>query len=317
MGLSLEKSWEKGLHPCPSCGKMVELGALRPLEMNSCPHCGAPFFAPKRIGAYWLVEPAGGGGMGSVYKAVSEKYPQRLLAVKVLARIGREAPGNIHALLNEVTIGSRLTGCDGVAACIDGGYEDDEYFTVMPFVQGERLDERLEREGKLPPEEALPLALHLIAAEQFIYNHGYLYRDMKPENVIITPQGHAVLIDFGLCVSREKALNPSAEFVEGSPYYLPPERLLGEPEDVCSEIYSLGMVLYHVLNGATYYDSGELEALARRHVGKLRIASSSKMQAIRPDIAAVLTEMLRQEPADRPQSFHEVYEALAALIISK
>ncbi|NMA45262.1 MAG: serine/threonine protein kinase [Lentisphaerae bacterium] len=306
----LSRCWDKGRLPCTSCKKSLPISEMRLLQLQNCPHCDTPYFAPKKIADYFLYEPAGGGGMGSVYKAVSLNFPEQLLAVKVLSRRERDNPPNIHALLNEAAVSAHFRESEFIASCLDSGFADDEYFTVMDYITGERLDKRIERLNQLPAQEVVPMALHILAAEQHIYTRGFLFRDLKPENIIINPNGYAVLLDFGLCITREQALNPTDEFISGSPYYLPPERLLGNSEDAYSELYSLGMVMFHALTGRTYYDADELESLAKRHVSKLRVSSAAKLEGIFPPLAELMERMIRQNPEERPQTFAEVFEAL-------
>ncbi|MCR4573398.1 MAG: serine/threonine protein kinase [Lentisphaeria bacterium] len=313
----LEKHWQEGKLPCPECGHALPLGSLSLMKFNECPKCHANFFAPQKIKDYYLFEPAGGGGMGSVYKAVSPKYKGRLLAVKILSRDERSNPSNILAILNEARISSRFKDSEYLAACLDSGYDNDEYFTVMPFVSGERLDKRITRLNRLPEQEVIVIALHVLAAEQHIYNCGYLFRDLKPENIIINGQGYAILIDFGLCMTREHALHPDEEYVSGSPYYIPPERLTGSGENASSEIYSLGMVMYQALMGKTFFDAAEIDSLAKRHLSKIRLSVESKLDGINPALAKILAKMLAQKQEDRPQSFQEVFGMLQPLLNTK
>ncbi len=309
----LAKAWEKGSLRCPKCRKSSSLETFKCLQLNDCPHCSTPFFMPQRIRDYFLYEPAGGGGMGSVYKAVSVKYPDRVLAVKVLARKERMNPPNIHAILNEALVSYAFKDSQFVAACLDSGFADDEYFTVMDFIDGERLDKRIERLGMMPETEVIPMAMHLLAAEQHIFRRGYLFRDMKPENVIINSCGYAVLLDFGLCIPLDAARNPTDEFISGSPYYMPPERLLGHPEDAYSDIYSLGMVMYHALTGHTLYDATELESLAKKHVAKMKVSNLARMTNMSTGMAELVDRMIQQSPEERPQTFQEVLDALKAI----
>jgi len=311
----LQVEWNGGMYTCPLCGKPILLSGLPHLQLQPCPKCQQMIFIPEQIGGYFLYEPCGGGGMGSVYKAVSVKFPGRVLAMKVLARQNKEKPAEIHALLNEARISASFQGSDFVAATLDSGCANGEYFAVMEFIEGERLDKMIDRRQQIPEGELLRLALHILAAEQHIYRCGYLYRDMKPENIIVNPNGYAVLLDFGLCMERTKAAGPSTEeFVSGSPYYLPPERLQGTGETAASEIYSLGMLIYYALTGKTYYDASEVEELAQRHLSALRINSTAKMEGVRPSLSALLNQMIRQNPQERPQSFHEVAAAIKAIL---
>ena len=114
------QGWKKGSLRCRSAA-IVPAGNTQRLALNDCPHCSTPFFVPRRIRDYFLVEPAGGGGMGSVYKAVSVKYPDRVPAVKVLARKERMNLPNIHAILNEALVSYAFKDSQFVAACPDSG----------------------------------------------------------------------------------------------------------------------------------------------------------------------------------------------------
>ena len=309
----LEQSWSEGMLPCPECGSMNSISDLTLLSFNPCSKCGKPFFAAKKVASFFLYEPIGGGGMGSVYKAVSTQFPNRPLAVKLLSRADADKPTNVKALLNEARISSLFKDSQFIAASLDAGFDNGEYYTAMDFIEGERLDKMIERLGHIPEKQLLRLVKHILAAEQHIYRLGYLFRDLKPENIIVTPAGYAILLDFGLCIPRTQALNASDEYVSGSPYYIPPERLLGQPEDARSEIYSLGMIMYFALTGKTYYNADEANALAKRHLSTLRLTNETKMQGISPDLAKVLVSMIAQTPDGRPNSFIDLYNTIDKL----
>jgi len=299
--------------PCQGCGLAIPSRKLETLKMVECPQCKRIAFVPLRIGQYWLFEPLGGGGMGSVYKALNAQFPAMRFAVKILSRAEKTKPINIHALLNEARLGKIVGDHPCLVKCIDSGCEDGEYYSAMELVQGERLDKRVDRLGRLPEKEVLQMVMHLLSAEQHIYKCGYLYRDMKPENIIINLDGFAVLFDYGLCVPREQALHPKDEYVSGSPYYLPPERLLGTGEDAYSEVYSIGMVMYYALAGQTFFDAKEVEALAKRHLSKVRLSVAGELRDFRPDLVEVLSRMIKQEHSERYQTFHEAAKAIEAL----
>lgn len=309
----LKQICSQGTLPCPACHAPNDISQLAPLSTGICSKCSRKFFVPRVIGNYCLYEEIGSGGMGSVYKALSERKPERTFAIKLLSRAKGENALNVQALLNEARISSLFQDSQYLAACLDHGFDDGEYYTVMNFISGERLDQLIEKLGHIPESQLVALVKHLLAAEQHIWKCGYLYRDLKPENIIVNPQGYAILFDFGLCIPRQEALNNNSEYVTGSPYYIPPERLLGQPEDARSEIYSLGMVMYYALTGKTYYNAEEINALAKRHVGGLRIINEVKMQGISKPLAAILTAMIQQEPENRPDSFVKLKEELDKL----
>jgi len=306
--------WEQGQIACPVCRKNLQRENIVSLQMMPCPHCEQMFFVPKKVDGYFLYEPCGSGGMGSVYKAVSENYPNQIMALKVLSRQAQQSAADIHALLNEARVSALFSNSDFIISCVDSGFADGEYFAAMPFTEGERLDKLLDRLGHLEEKNVLLMALHILAAEQHIDRLGYLYRDLKPENVILNQYGYTVLLDFGLCITREEAAYNEDEYISGSPYYIPPERLLGRGEDAASEIYSLGMVMYHALTGKTFFDANEVEALARRHVSGLRINSTAKMKGLRGSVGILLDAMVRQEPRERPQDFSYVADSVKAIL---
>ena len=303
---SLVGALEKGKLPCSKCGSPMDLPKLNPLRVAKCGQCDTPNFTPMKVANFWLFYPAGGGGMGSVYQAYHIDVPDRVFAVKLLARSERDNPSRIHALILEAETARKLGAHPCLVSYAASGYSDGEYFFAMEFVKGRRLDELFDLQGHLEEKVVLLICLYVLAAEEHIYDRGFLYRDLKPENVLVTPEGRAVLLDYGLCLPREQALHPNDEFITGSPYYLPPERLRGDGEDAYSEIYSLGMVLYYALTGRTFFDADEVEALARKHVSQMRLSVESRMKDTRPELAQILARMIRQEPGERYQTFAEV-----------
>jgi len=302
----LMRALAKGVLPCSECGAEMPLADLPPLQMARCPKCEAANFVPQKVGNFWLVYPAGGGGMGSVYQAYHVEVPNKRFAVKLLARSEKNNPARIHALILEAETARQLAVHPGIVTYAGSGYVDGEYFFAMEYVPGDRLDELIDRFGQLPPDFAVLTVLYVLAAEEHIYGKGFLYRDLKPENILITPDGRAVLLDYGLCLPREQALNPSDEFVTGSPYYLPPERLWGMGEDAYSEIYSLGMVMYYALTGNTFFNAEEVEELAKKHISKMRLSVTSRMRGFEPRLVDVLDRMIQQEPEKRYPTFEEL-----------
>jgi serine/threonine-protein kinase len=115
-----------------------------------------------------------------------------------------------------------------------------------------------------------------------------------------------------LAISLEDAVNNSSDKIQGSPYYIPPERIVGAGESLCSEIYSLGMVLFHVLAGQTYYSAAELKKLVGKHVNSLRINNvASKLPGgMPPEFIKVLNKMINRTPRQRYQTYKEVAAAI-------
>lgn len=313
-------SFRAGSAPCEQCGALMPLTAGPALEMVPCPDCGAPHLLPRRLAGFWLFSPLGAGGMGAVYKAVHEDRPTAMVAVKILPRDGRTDPNLIDSLTREADITRQFSGHPCVANLVDTGCEEGEYYLATEFLAGERLDRRIARMGKLPTHEVLLLGLRLLAAEAHIYSRGYLYRDMKPENVIITEEHGAVLFDYGIAQPLHQARYHVEDEFDGSPLYFPPERVMGTGEEASSEIYSLGMVLFHAAAGHTYVEptitKDELRSIAQRHLSSLR--TGAEMKAVQPPpLAQVIERMIQREPRDRYHSFLEAETALLKVFESQ
>ncbi len=299
-------------YKCEFCGAIRDLSEGIPLSIVKCPECGASQFVPYRIKNYWLYQPLGGGGMGSVYKALHCENPKQEYAIKVLPRKKTNDQHLVESLFQEATVGKSFGQHPHIVAVADYGRYQDEYFVALEFCPGNRLDQIIDDLGiNINQKYVVVWALQLLSAEQHIYNCGYLYRDMKPQNIIIDLDKKAKLFDFGLCIRIEDA-NQSSDVIDGSPLYMPPERIVGMPENMSSEIYSLGMVMFHALARKTYYSATDAFELARKHVASLRTSSvASKLpSSVSSALAPVLDKMVARSPERRYQTFKEVAKAL-------
>ncbi|MEM4248291.1 MAG: serine/threonine-protein kinase, partial [Candidatus Nanoarchaeia archaeon] len=215
----------------------------------------------------------------------------------------------IHALLNEAAIGKSFGKHPHLIPVVDYGNCGDEYFSAMEFVEGKRLDQIIDEKITVSQKFAMLWGLQLLSAEQRIYDCGYLFRDIKPQNIIIDKNRNARLFDYGLCMPIETAAQiNSSETVEGSPIYMPPERIVGYPEAMNSEIYSIGMVLFHLLAGKPYYSAEDAYNLAKKHVASIRVANvASRMpKNISTEITKLIDKMIARNPQERFQTYKEV-----------
>lgn len=187
--------FDTGLLTCTRCGAEIPFADEPPLSIVPCPKCEqGRNFVPMCIDEFWLFAPLGGGGMGSVYEAYVREDPTQLAAVKILPREKKNDPILINGLRAEAATIEQLGHNPCIVSGLGSGFADNEHFLAMEYVQGERLDKRIQRLYRLPELEVILVALRLLQAETHIYNQGYLYRDMKPENVIVNRQG-AFLFD--------------------------------------------------------------------------------------------------------------------------
>jgi len=293
---------------CDNCSAVNPLNGLTPLSFAACQHCGAPNFIPYFIKNYWLYKPLGGGGMGSVYKAIFFNNPKWEFAVKILPREKVDHPHLIESLMNEAEIGHRFGRHPHLVAVADYGKYNNEYFAALEFSDGRRLDQIIEESESINQKFILLWALQLLSAEQRIWDSGFLYRDMKPQNIMIDNDGNAVLFDYGLCIDKNATIDLDSDMVDGSPLYMPPERIVGMPENMSSEIYSIGMVMYHALSKKTYYTATGAYELAKKHVTSLRVSSVGNRlpNSVNSKIVPILDKMIARLPSMRYQTFKEL-----------
>lgn len=312
-GSAAVSAFEHGQILCKGCGRKINFSNSQPMEFVACPKCAAMSMVPLRVGGFWLYEPLGGGGMGSVYKAWYSEDTDVVCAIKILARADKELSVRVQMLLKEFMLAKAVGDHPCLPRVLAGGYADGEYYLAMELIEGERLDKRVSALGKLSEAEVIVSTLHLLSAEQHLYDKGYLFRDMKPENIFVTPDGRCVLLDFGLMLPLDVARNQRDIPLTGSVYYIPPERITDSGEGAFSEIYSIGLVMYYELMGRTFFDAEQVKDLAAKHVAKVRLATPQKMPGISEGMSRIVRKMTQQAPEGRYQTFGELGAELNAL----
>lgn len=291
---------------CEHCKARLHLDHFTPLTKVPCPTCGRAILVPTSYNGYYLYRQIGRGGMGQVYKAISEEFPDERFAVKILPadRICDESL--IDALYMEAKVANEVYDHPNVIKAVEFGRDEvGGYFFATEFVDGQRWDDRVFRHGRILISELMPMMLDLIDTVRYIYHKGYLYRDLKPENIIIRPDRTPILLDFGLCMLVEDAMFDTDDaHVDGAPHFMPPERLTGQGESVWSEIYSLGMLMYYSLTGQTFFEPGDVQAVAERYALSERddylLAEIPEMT---PELVDIVMRSIQRDPADRYKSF--------------
>jgi tetratricopeptide (TPR) repeat protein len=265
---------------------------------------------------YQVDRELGSGGMATVYLAEDLKH-RRKVAIKVLLPELAVAIGT-ERFLREREITAGLTH-PHILPLLDSGEADGFLFYVMPYVAGESLRDRLEREGQLPLVDALKIAGEVADALGSAHRHNIIHRDIKPENILLE-EGHAVVADFGVAraiTAERRSRITETGITLGTPAYLSPEQAAGEREsDGRSDVYSLGCVLYEMLAGQPPFTGPTAESIAHQHL----TAEPPSVTVIRPavpdDVVNTLGKALAKAPADRYQTAEELVEALAAQHVS-
>ncbi|UCD24738.1 MAG: protein kinase [Gemmatimonadota bacterium] len=260
-------------------------------------------------GRYSVVEEAGRGGMATVYLAEDRKHGRRV-AIKVLKPELAAALGP-ERFLREIEISARLDH-PHILPLYDSGEADGFLFYVMPYVEGESLRDRLDREKQLPLEDALQIAREVADALSYAHSHDVIHRDIKPENIMLAG-GHARVADFGIALAIRAAggerLTATGMSI-GTPIYMSPEQAAGEMDiDGRSDLYSLGCVLFEMLAGQTPF-TGSLESVIHQHLTAEPPNITSLRPAVPAEVSAALMRVLAKTPADRFSPAAQFAEAL-------
>jgi tRNA A-37 threonylcarbamoyl transferase component Bud32 len=263
---------------------------------------------------YALESEIGRGGMATVYLAEDLKH-HRQVAIKVLhpelgAAVGAER------FLREIETVAGLTH-PHILPLHDSGETDGLLYYVMPFVEGESLGDRLERERQLPLDEALRIAGEVADGLDYAHERGVVHRDIKPGNILLS-RGHASIADFGIAkaigaVGGEDATATATGLTVGTPRYMSPEQAAGAVEvDGRSDVYSLGCVLWEMLAGQPPFDGPTPHAILARKASEELPEVRVIRKTVPPALENVLARAMATAPADRFQTAGELARALQA-----
>ena len=290
--------FEKGYLPCGKCHKKIQLAEHIPLNMVHCPKCDDLNLIPLKLDQWWVYKPIGGGGMVAVYQARHIDDPDVKGAVKVL-QANETRQNIIDLLLEEAKIGYKFGEHPNLAQVFAYGRDDGNVYMVMEMVEGIRLDQLIGIPGGFNVELAMYYALDILIGLQHMYTTGYLYRDLKPENIIASPDNQIVLVDYGLCMELIEAWQYDGDEILGSPLYMPPERIKGQGEDIRADMYSLGMVLYHLIKGEAYFNAKDIMNIVKSQIKNMRLQTASKMSGIPEDVQVFVDTLIRIERDER------------------
>ncbi|HEX7024960.1 MAG TPA: serine/threonine-protein kinase, partial [Gemmatimonadales bacterium] len=259
---------------------------------------------------YRIERELGQGGMATVYLAQDLKH-DRKVAIKVL-RPELAAVIGAERFLSEIKTTANLQH-PHILGLIDSGEVNGTAYYVMPYVEGESLRDRLDREKQLPVANAVSIATEVAAALDYAHRHGVIHRDLKPENILLQ-DGVAMLTDFGIALAVEEAGGhrlTETGLSLGTPRYMSPEQATGEREiDRRTDIYSLGAVLYELLSGDPPHTGSTVQAV----IAKLVTEQPTRLRLVRNTVPAgietAVAKALAKLPGDRFRTAAEFGTAL-------
>jgi eukaryotic-like serine/threonine-protein kinase len=242
-----------------------------------------------------LEEKVGSGGMSSVYRAFDPTLERRV-AIKMMHRDISSDADQLERFRREARAVARLNH-PHVVTVIDAGEDEGAPYIVFEYVEGETLKERIRRLGRLPVSEAVAYAIEIGRALDCAHANKLVHRDVKPQNVLIDPDGRAKVTDFGIARSMEAQGLTATGRVLGTTDYVSPEQALGHEVTEQSDIYSLGIVLYEMLTGEAPFKADTQVAVAMKHVKD----QLPDVQRRRPEISAALAAVVERATAKEVQ----------------
>jgi eukaryotic-like serine/threonine-protein kinase len=260
---------------------------------------------------YRIEHELGQGGMATVYLAEDLKHKRRV-ALKVL-KPELAAVLGADRFVQEITTTASLQH-PHILPLFDSGTADGFLFYVMPFIDGETLRTRLDRETQLGVEEAVKIATDVADALDYAHRHGVIHRDIKPENILLH-EGRPMVADFGIALAVSAAAGgrmTETGLSLGTPHYMSPEQATAEKEVTArSDVYSLGSVLYEMLTGSPPHTGASAQQIIMKIVTEQAAPVTSLRKAVPPNVAAAVAQSLEKLPADRFASAKEFATALA------
>ncbi len=255
----------------------------------------------------------GEGGFAAVFR-VRDSALRRDVAVKVLDLGQTPSPVLAERFVREARTVAKLEHASIVPIYKVGGYKNEVLYIIMRCVDGPSLRQLLEKHHRLSVGDAARIARQVADALAYAHRLGVVHRDVKPDNILLDGTGRVMVTDFGIAKATEAASSGATLTTEGmvigTPQYMSPEQATGDRTDSRSDIYSLGVVLYHMLSGAPPFDGESAQSILMKQA----TATPTPIRSLRADVPAelalVLDRMLAKDPGERFQAADELSRAL-------
>jgi serine/threonine-protein kinase len=266
-----------------------------------------------KIEGYKLLAKIGQGGMGAVYKAQHDQNKE-IVALKVLPGRMAKRGDFVERFLREARAATKLVS-DHIVRPIDVGFSGGYYYFAMEFVDGESVDTTLSIDGVLSESRAVPIIHQMAIALRDAEKAGMVHRDIKPGNILVTPEGDAKLTDFGLAREVDDHSMTQTGMTLGTPNYMSPEQAKAMKSlDIRSDIYSLGVTFYHMVTGSPPFQ-GETSLLTMlKHLNEAPVAPISRRPELSQACNDIILKMMAKDRDERYRSPDELITDLDRLM---
>ncbi len=316
-GCAMETEVEPTSRPRPRSGRLMQTLSLSPGEAGvtrTQTTAATQTMAPGALlGHYELRGLIGTGGMGEVYLG-RDTLLDRPVAIKVMRRDVLASPTSLRRFQREAQ-GLASVNCPNVTHVYALALDATPPYLVMELVDGPSLKQVLSERCNLPLVEALDVALQTVNGLETVYGNGLIHRDVNPKNLLLAPSGTVKITDFGL-VKMELATSSlsSTAAVVGTPLYISPEQAQGAEVDFRTDLYSLGVTLFHVLAGRPPFSGRTVAEILTKHILEEVPPLSSVGVPVPPEVDALVGRLTAKLRDDRPASYTEVRQELETVL---
>jgi serine/threonine protein kinase len=269
----------------------------------------------QQIPGYKLVEMVGKGAMAKVYKA-RQLSLDRLVAIKVLPKRMSDSQEFVDRFYQEGRAAARLAHSNIVQAIDVGSTPDGFHYFVMEYIEGKTLYDLMQEGRTFSEAEALDITIQIAEALTHAHQRGLIHRDVKPKNIILTPESMAKLTDLGLAreVNDKAAAETEAGKAYGTPYYISPEQIRGDVDiDFRADIYSLGATMYHLLTGRPPFEADTPSAVMHKHLKEPLRPPDHINTALSAGISEIIEVAMAKNREERYASTQDMLEDLKAV----
>lgn len=304
---ALSEESKQLLNTCPECQTVVDVTECAPYSKVACPDCDTAMRVRRQFQHYEINAEIGEGGMSRVFRA-NDPSLGRQVALKILLDQFSQDDERVAQFEKEARLTASFSH-PNVVKLYAVGRDQGYFFLVMELIENGNLDEWIAKEGKATERQALTWALETAHGLQAAYQSGLIHRDIKPGNILLSQDRSAKLVDFGLALMVDRDRDESGE-IWATPYYVPPEKLRREAEDLRSDIYSLGGTLYHLLVGKPPIEvqQNTYEELVQLKAKPIQVAATA------PHLSEATSALVERMMAHAREGRHASYEELIAEI---
>lgn len=265
------------------------------------------------LGKYILQEQLGSGGFGTVYRAIDNIG--RIVAIKVLKPGFSENPDVVNRFQREARAAGSLFH-PHIATILDFEEVDGRVFLVMRFIDGKPLDTMIKEQGKIPWEDAKKIFAQIADALEFAHDKGFIHRDIKPGNIIVSPSEGAVLTDFGLVKAVTASGLSTTGVMLGTPAYIAPEIWEGKEATTATDVYSLACVFFEMLTGKAIFGGESTPEVMKKHFDPIQFPVKWA-EDLPLGIEKIMKKAFAKDPAQRFSSAREMYDEINKLCKKK